>query len=207
MNLFLSAITRTLLGIVVIVVLIVSVPSCKQGDTGPVGPRGQAGNANVMVDTFSLSNSDWLWNSSYWYSTGPGSATGWFTRYHDRVDSTMITQGILDSGMVLVYFTPYTDQPNQWVSLPFSFPSFSNAYYTNYVYETFLGKVRLHIFFNLVDNSGTLPTLSTFQFATHKFKIVTVAGNLASRMVQTGIDRGNEQAVMRFLQENGSDAQ
>ncbi len=188
---------KNFLGLVIVVVIVVFVSSCKQGDTGPVGPQGAKGNANVKVDTFTVTNANWLWNSDYTLYTGSGSSTSWFTRYTDKIDST-ITSGILDSGMVLVFFTP--NDSAQWAPLPYSFPSFGDAFYYNFVFQTMVGKVRLHIFFNGVDATSTIPTLSTYTFPNYKFKIVIVAGTLKAKMQYLGIDTMNHEAVMNFLQ-------
>ena len=71
---------------------------------GPQGPPGPEGDANVRVKTFSLTSSQWIWNSAYSFETSPGSFTEYFTRYAD-ITFNSLTQGILDSGMVLAYFT------------------------------------------------------------------------------------------------------
>jgi len=190
---------KNFLSLFIFVVIVIVVSSCKQGDTGPVGPQGAKGNANVKVDTFTVANAAWLWNSSYSFYTGGGGYTSWFTRYTDKADST-ITAGILDSGMVLVFFTPFDTA--QWAPLPYSYPSFSDAFYYNFVFQTMVGKVRLHIFFNGVDATSTVPTLSTYVFPNYKFKIVIVAGTLKARMQYQGIDTNNHTAVMNFLQQS-----
>lgn len=162
-------------------------PTGPQGATGPAGPQGSTGaqgpigTANVFVDTFSVTNADWLYGSIYWFSTGNSSATGWFTRFHDQSFSK-VTQGILDTGMVLMYIQSYTDNPTQWQPMPFSFTSSGGAYQYNYAYETMVGKVRMHFFYT--PNSGAIPTtLSTDVIPTHRYKIITVAsGAVATAM-------------------------
>src|SRR6201999_645668 len=117
--------------------------ACSKGDTGAAGTTGATGpqgNANVFSDTFSLASADWLYNSAYVYSTGNGSYTEYFTRYHD-VSFSKVTQGLLDSGMVVVYMAPNATDSNQWSPLPYSFLAFGGAFYYNYVYETMPGKV------------------------------------------------------------------
>lgn len=80
-------------------------PQGTQGSTGAAGPQGPQGNANVKVDTFSLTSAQWLYNSQYSLETSPGSYTEYFTRYH-TLNLASVTQGILDSGMVMVYMVP-----------------------------------------------------------------------------------------------------
>lgn len=169
------------------------------GSQGPAGPQGPAGTANVFVDTFTVVNSQWLWNSAWIYSTGNGAFTEYFTRYHDQADSK-ITKGILDTGMVMVYFTPNQSDSNQWVPLPYTFLAFGGAFYYNYAYETMPGKVRLHYWYT-ANGSGTAPTtLSTDVIFTHKYKIVTVAsGAVATAMKRDKVDVGDYKQVMKYL--------
>ncbi|WP_431215999.1 hypothetical protein ACQ86N_15925 [Puia sp. P3] len=90
-------------------------PKTASGWGMPINLQGPQGNANVKVDTFTLMNSDWIWNSVYNFST-PGVAGGVFTRYHDR-GFTSVTQDVLDKGEVMVFFTPNNSNPNQVVAL------------------------------------------------------------------------------------------
>jgi hypothetical protein len=168
------------------------------GPVGPTGPQGPQGNANVLVDTFTLTSADWSWNSLYSFSTGSGSYTSYFTRFHDATDS-LITQAILNTGLILVYFTPYQNNANQWEPLPYSFLAFSSAYYYNFVFETFLYKVRLHYFYS-ANGSGSTPTnLSTTVIPNHSFKIIVVSGTIATGMHQAGVDPADWRQVSRYL--------
>ena len=146
------------------------------GPTGPQGPQGpKGGAANVSTDVFTIQGSDWLWNSQYIYETSAGSYTEYFTRYYVRPNNT-ITQGVLDSGFVMVYFQPSpVNNPYQWAPLPYQFDS-SFGYTDNYVYVTAVGQVTLHFFFIQTDPTATLPTLSTYTDETREFKIISVSG-------------------------------
>ena len=166
--------------------------SCKKGDSGPAGPVGPAGptgvagpegNANVSVDTFTLTSSDWLWNSSYSFTTENGSYTSYFTRYHDRSFSKL-TADVLDKGIVLVYFTSSSaTNSSQWTPLNFSFLAFSYQYYYHVAYETFAGKLRLHYFYTPNGPGGTVPysALATAVITNYKFKIIVAPGNIGAR--------------------------
>jgi hypothetical protein len=184
--------------------------ACSKGDTGPAGttgatgpqgpagPTGPQGNANVFTDTFSLASADWAYNSGYLYSTGSGGYTEYFTRYHD-VNFSKVTQGILDSGMVMVYMEPNATDTNQWSPLPYTFLAFGGGYYYNFVYETMPGKVRLHYFYT-ANGTGTAPsTLSTDVIPTHKYKIIALTGTLSAAMKRDQIDVGDEKAVLNYL--------
>lgn len=176
-------------------------PAGAQGATGPAGsagPTGPQGNANVMVDTFTLTNSQWLYNSQYSLETSPGSYTEYFTRYHD-VTFPAITQGIIDSGMVLVYFVPNPIVSTvNWTQLPFQFLDGSEEFFYDVAFTTLAGKVELDYFFQQV-NSGTIPTLSTFNIPTYTFKLVAISGSLAAQMKQGNVDVGNYSQVQHFL--------
>jgi hypothetical protein len=184
--------------------------ACSKGDTGPAGstgatgtqgvagPTGPQGNANVFTDTFSLASADWAWNSGYLYSTGNGGYTEYFTRYHD-VAFSKVTQGILDSGMVMVYMEPNATDSNQWSPLPYTFLAFGGAYYYNFVYESMPGKVRLHYFYT-ANGSGPAPTtLSTDVIPTHKYKVIVLTGAISTAMRRELIDVGDYKAVMNYL--------
>lgn len=162
-------------------------PQGMQGATGPAGPagpqgvQGPQGNANVFTDTFTLASADWLYNSGYTYSNSNSGTVTYFTRYHDASFSKL-TQGMLDSGMVMVYARMNANDTNQWSPLPYSFLSFGSVFYYNYVFETMPGKVRLHFFYS-ANGSGTPPTtLSTDVIPTHKYKIVAISGAISTAM-------------------------
>ncbi len=145
------------LAIILMAIAIFSVGCSKTGPTGATGPQGlqgtagptvsqgPKGNANVHVDTFSLSSSQWLWNDNYVLFTGGGSFTEWFTRYY-KATVAHVTQGILDSGMVLVYMTPNTGDQDQWSPLPYMFDT-GLGYAYEFVYVTSPGGIELEFFF------------------------------------------------------------
>jgi hypothetical protein len=163
---------------------------------GPQGPQGPVGPNSVQVDTFTVKGSDWLWNSQYVFETSPGSYTEYFTRYYVRSNNT-VTQNLLNSGMVLVYFTPSpVNNANQWEPLPYQFDS-SFGYTYNYVYVTAVGQVTLHYFFIQTSSTATLPTLSTYNDETRRFKIVTVSGQTGVFMQANHINLNDYQAVSR----------
>lgn len=105
--------------------LFAALPSCKgpQGDLGPAGPQGSAGpqgpagptgpvgsdgNANVSNYDFTLTVDDW---------TGEGTeGEPGFYNFSD-LELPELTDALLTSGMILVYFKPEFDQ--FWRQLPF----------------------------------------------------------------------------------------
>lgn len=172
-----------------------------QGVQGPQGPQGPQGNANVMVDTFTLTTSQFTWNSWYAYASSDGSYTEYFTRYHDCPFSA-VTADVLASGMVLAYFTPDpANSPNQWAPLPYTFLAFGGAFYYNFVYQTSVGSVRIHYFYT-ANGSGSAPTtLATDAIATRRYKLVAVSGKIAGAMRRAKVNVADESAVSKFLQQ------
>jgi hypothetical protein len=190
--------------------IVLLVTACSKGDTGPAGstgatgaqgaagPTGPQGNANVFTDTVTLKNADWLWNSAYVYSTGNGSYTEYFTRYHD-VSFSKVTSGTLDSGMIVAYVAPNDVDSSQWSPLPYVFLTFGGEYYINFVYESMPGKVRLHYFYSANGTQSTPNTLSTDIIPTHRFKIIALTGMLSAAMKRDSIDVKDYNAVMKFV--------
>jgi hypothetical protein len=169
-----------------------------QGATGPAGPTGAQGNANVLVDVFSLTNSQWIYNSQYSLETTNGSYTEYFTRYHDVTDSA-VTQAILNTGEVMVFFVPNPIvDTNQWEPLPYVFLDGSGDFTYNVVFATSLYTVELDYFFNQLKTVSP-PTLSSFNIPTYKFKIVVISGTISTAMQQAGIDKSDYNAVSAYL--------
>jgi len=169
-------------------------PAGPAGPTGPVGPVGTG--QDVFSDVFTLQGSDWLWNSQYVYETSPGSYTEYFTRYYIRKNNS-VNKNVLTNGLVLVYFTPSPlNNPNQWEPLPYQFDS-SFGYTYNYVFVPSPGQVTLHYFFIQTDPSATLPTLSTYNDETRKFKIVTVYGEAGVFMLKHHVNLNNYNEVSK----------
>ena len=174
-------------------------PQGATGAQGPQGSQGPTGNANVLVDTFTVTNTQWLYNSQYSLETSPGSYTEYFTRYYDAVDSA-ITADILATGMVLVYFNPNPIvSATQWTLLPYQFLDGSESFTYNYAFETSLDQVQLEFFFGTLNNGTPTPVLSTYDIPTLQFKIVAVSGTVAEGLKVAHIDLGNADAVLRFV--------
>ena len=172
-------------------------PQGSAGSQGSAGPQGPEGNANVQVDTFSLVSSQWLWNDNYILYTAGGSYTEWFTRYYKATFSA-VTQGVLDSGLVMVYMTPNIIDNNQWAPVPYTFDS-QDGYSFNFVYVTSPGTVELEFYFSDETTTATTPTLSTYLISTYTFKLVAVTGSLATSMQKNKIDHSNYSQVANFL--------
>jgi hypothetical protein len=174
-------------------------PSGATGPAGPQGSQGPEGNANVLVDVFSLVNSQWTYNSQYYFETSPGSYTEKFTRYNNVTDSA-VTQDILNTGEVMVFFVPNPiADTNQWAPLPYEFLDFSGSFTYNIAFETMPYTVRLHYFFGVINNATAPPNLATCVIPTYKFKIVVISGTISTAMFQAGIDKSDYNAVSAYL--------
>jgi hypothetical protein len=170
-------------------------PSGSPGATGPQGPQG---NANVWVDTFSLVNSDWLFAHLYDFSYDATTQYGNPARYHIQVFSK-ITQDILNTGEILVYFTPDGSTYN-WQPLNYTF-SYFNQYYLNIFFQPSLGHIELD-FFITPNGAASQPTtldLQNFDIATYRFKIVAVSGTIGTGMKRAGVDTRNYESVRTYL--------
>jgi hypothetical protein len=163
---------------------------------GPAGPQGPPGNANVKVDTFTVNTNNWNYrdetNNNYLYSIDYGVYV--YTKAVDHYNS-LITSGLLNTGMVLVYFQANPANTAQWQPLPYSFPSY---FFYNWAYETFEGKVRLY-FYITGRNSAEPPNIETFQVPTRKYKIVMVSGTIATSLHQSHINVNKYEEVSKFL--------
>jgi hypothetical protein len=168
------------------------------GAQGPAGPQGPAGAANVFTDTFTVANAGWAGTSLYWYSYAPNSSLGFVARFHDQAFSK-VTQGILDTGMVLVYFVPYESSPNEWTNMPYVFLGTSEQFYYNYQYDVSPGKVRLWYFYTPNGSYAIPTTLSTDVIATHRYKIVAVSGTISTAMKRDRVDVGDYNQVITYL--------
>ena len=169
------------------------------GAAGPAGPQGPAGNADVQVDTFTVVNAQWAWNSQYAFQTSVSSFTEYFTRYYNASFSK-ITQSILNTGQVMVYFTPNTsNNTNQWAPLPYQFTDGSGNFNYEFAFETNVGTVRLHFFFVQLVASATIPTLSTYILPAYKFKIVAISGTISTGLKNAHVDVNDYNAVSRYL--------
>ncbi len=86
-------------------------PVGAQGETGPIGPEG---NANVQSITIQLNSNDWL-------PMNPTSGGGYYG-YKSTVIVEEITQAIVDSGIVSVFYfaTSATGVSDSWTPLPYN---------------------------------------------------------------------------------------
>ncbi|MGK7313243.1 MAG: hypothetical protein ACN0LA_13495 [Candidatus Longimicrobiales bacterium M2_2A_002] len=186
-----------------IALIVCGVMAC-EGPTGPQGeqgPQGEAGNANVVADTLTLTNGDWISNSIFWLDTSPNSSTGFISRYVD-LNIPAITEEILYAGEIRVYMenSPIS-APGSLTPLPVVF--IVSDYSRNYFYETSVGKIRLHYFHRPNYAGATLPNPADETIPTRLYKWVVIEGTLASQMMAEGVDLDVQDDVSQFLSARG----
>ena len=158
----------------------------------PVGSDGKvdfyfgapSGSVNLVADVSgyyapgstsyvtTVTSAQMLWNSYYQFATNPSSYTEYFTRYFD-FSIPALSQNIINNGTVQIYFTPdNSDSPNNWEPLPYTFTDGSGNFDYEFAPTTTVGQVQINAFFVQRNMTATIPTLSSFTFATFKVKVV-----------------------------------
>ncbi len=150
-----------------------------------------------MVDIFPVTYNAWVAGGIVLAESGPDLVTKYQAKDYVS-DTSQLTQGILDSGMVLVYFTPDFDiNPNQWAPLPYSFLMNvqGNPVNYNWTYITALGQVTLQFYLTPNTNNGGIlnevyegPNVSSITLPNAEFKVVIVPGTL-TREISTVINK------------------
>lgn len=183
-------------------------PIALQGPQGAQGPPGPEGNANVQTEVFSVQGTQWTSPigsiSAYAYypmSIAGGYVTNYGIQYFVQPFSA-ITQGVLDSGMVLAYFIPSTYVlPDPWAPLPFQFLDGSYNFYYNFVAIPSVGNIDVGFFFTPNGVTGSMPNIGTYTMTAldvYTFKVVTVTGTLVTDMIREHVDLHNYNAVSRI---------
>lgn len=179
--------------LLIYVAIMLSIAGCtKDGETGPAGPKGDTGaqgqqgtqgqqgdpgndgNANVTIKDFT---SSWTSSGSYW---------------KDTIIDSRITQGILDSGFVMVYKSLFG---GGWTTLPLVTPNTNNFEVTTMSFVYFLNNILL----SYSSNAGTQPSNP----GSSTFKVVVISGTL--RTAYPYLDWNNYEQVRAVLKFEGVD--
>jgi hypothetical protein len=167
--------------LILTVIMLVSFVSCSK--TGPAGPAGKDGtngtngtngadgNANVLVDTLTITSTQWKVSDDIIYSDSTES-----TLTEDKtfdIQFPAITQGVIDSGLVAVYFAP-DNSSTDMEPLPFQFLYDENL--LEYDYKVELGVVHLFIYYARLSN--VYPDIANYYPGSHTFKVVAMSGHL-----------------------------
>jgi hypothetical protein len=163
-------------------------PVSMTGASGAVGTPGAAGTV-PLVDTFSVKTADWTTGGEIVAQFASGTGWGYPAQIYTRYNSN-ITAGILDSGMVLVYFTPAPGfYVNQWLSLPYSIAVYldgnsSTSFQYNYSYIMGAGQLSLEFYLTPLNTAASaMPNVSTIGVPDAYYKIVVIPGILTHEII------------------------
>jgi hypothetical protein len=156
--------------------------------TGAAGATGATGTA-PLVDTFSVNTADWTTGGEVFAQISSNNAYGYEAQIYTRYNSN-ITAGIMDSGMVLVYFTPAPDfYANQWLSLPYSIAEYIGgnpltSFQYNYSYVMAAEQLSLEFYLTPLNTAASaMPDVSTIAVPAAYYKIVVVPGILTHEII------------------------
>jgi hypothetical protein len=150
------------------------------GDTGVTGAQG----GGLLVDTFSVTTADWTTEGYAYAQYTNDEAYVYPTQQYLRNNSN-ITPGIIDSGLVLVYFTSvYSVYPNGWLPLPYSIAELSTPAEYNWSYVLNTNSVVLEFYLTpLSTSTAALPAISSITVPYARYKIVVVSGTLTHQII------------------------
>lgn len=171
-----------------------------QGDQGPQGEPGQDGNANVIVREVQLSNSDYA-NSTITILTGPSSTLGRNAKTA-TVDEPLVTESILENGMVLAYMKMpigHSTTNFRWGPLPFSILNFNGTYHFKYTYGYELNRVLFQYYFE-PNGDNSAPNVYNSNVPPQTYKYVIISGHVGARMALSRVNLEDHDAVMAFLE-------
>jgi hypothetical protein len=155
--------------------------------TGASGAAGASG-GGLLVDTFSVNTTDWTTQGEAYAQNSNSFGYAYATQIYTRSNSN-VTAGILDSGMVLVYFTAAEGfVQNQWLPLPYSIAeNFGNPQIPlqyNWSYQTSTNQIMLQFYLTPLDTTkNALPAVSTATIPNAKYKIIVVPGTLTHEII------------------------
>jgi hypothetical protein len=180
-------------------------PQGPQGEPGPQGVeglQGEQGNANVVADTLTLTNDDWLSGGGLFYlDRGSPIWTGYPNRYV-TIDVPHITEDILYAGDIRVYMqNSPTANPGAWVSLPLDF--ILSDYNIHYVNEIYVGQIKLYYIHTPNNPDATVPSVTNQLIPTRMYRWVVIEGSLISQMEEAKIDLDNYNEVEAFFVDQG----
>lgn len=152
----------------------------KDGATGPQGPQGitgASGSSSVRTKKITLTNAQWgAGTTTHWFTYTTGTATGWAARYVD-ITEPIITQAIMDNGLVQVYFTPDVTTGSQaFTNLPYSHNNSTRTFNFNVDYTYQMGKIRLYFFLSSDAGAPLPPAVAGWDIPSYTFKYIIIPG-------------------------------
>ena len=171
-----------------LILLVIVMPACKKGDAGPsgpdgaqgpigpqgpAGPAGVSGNANITIYTY-----------------------GSRTTTSGNIDYviTNISQGMIDSSLVLAYYNPSTEAPTAWYQCPGlgSIASYVTRYF---IYQT-SGNYTMGV--RILNPNGVGAYTSSVTFT--KFRIILAPASVITPLSKNKmIDYSDYNAVKKAL--------
>ena len=155
--------------------------------------------ATVESGSFSLENGDYE-NSYFSITTGPVSAFGRSAKVA-TIEIPAITEQVFNEGLILVYMkipVGLTTTATQWTQVPFEILSFEGDYLINFASAYEIGKLRIHYFFEKVNDAAVIPNVFTETVPNYEFKYVIVydmTKAAGARVQSLGIDYSDYQQV------------
>lgn len=113
-----------------------------------------------------------------------------------------ITEGVFNNGLILVYLkvpVGLTTTPTQWAAVPFELLSFNGDYMINIAAVYDIGKLRMYYFYELVNQSATLPNVYNVTVSKYYFKYVIISRFAGARMQALNIDFGDYEQVKDYF--------
>jgi hypothetical protein len=146
------------------ILLVVGMISCKKGDTGPAGPAGPAGPDSVVY-------SSWIELTPTYNAND--------TAFEQTISAPSITQGILDSGIILSYLNIGTNGNSDVVPV-------SSLNYIFSLEEFTVGNIYLTIFPD-IDLTG------------YPYRYVTIPGSKIEGNKSTGSVKGHAISELKSM--------
>jgi hypothetical protein len=193
---------RVILFVLSLFTVVILASCAKDGATGPSGAPGKDGNANVITRVLTLYDSTYTLGS-YIFSDDTNVTTFRTAKVASITDSA-ITGGIVDSGMVLVFFRSYL-KDSSWVPLPFKYLAFGSAFYYNIVNDFKKSTLRIYVYLDPNYSGATVPSISSTHIPPYKFKYLIISGTSLKLMKKQGVDTQNEAEVEGFLRRMSMD--
>ncbi len=167
------------------------------------GPQGPMGNADVSSGTLTLVDSDWQ-SDYYDFETSDGTLVSRPALTYS-MSLSQLTESILDSGMVLVYYRVVNSNlsdPNTYEPLPTKFTSFNTEYTHNIRYKYDVGTIELYYYYsdNDASDSNTPPDISNQTLPDMQIKWVLASSSAVSSMVNAGVDLSDYHEVRKAIQ-------
>jgi len=161
------------------------------------------GNADVSTGTMTLVDGDW--QSGYYDFETPNQSLISRPASTYSMSVSQLTESILDSGMVLVYYRVVNrslSDTNTYEPLPVKFTSPFNTEYTHNIrYKYDVGTIELYYYYsdNDASDSNNPPDISNDTLPDIQIKWVVASSSAASSMITAGVDLNDYHEVQKAI--------